>query len=180
MDSVFAWHITWTCYGTWLPGDERGHVSNIIHRDGGWEPKRNTPGSPAAAGDANMRERARALQKGETVWLTVAQAECAARAMVDAARRRGWRIMRAAIMSNHIHAVICDCPNDGPAVRRALKGVSQAELSESLGKSQRWWTAGGSDRAKTDSIAIENAVNYVANQENKLVEIIDNEVYVLR
>ena len=100
--------------------------------------------------------------------------------MVDAARERGWRILRASLMANHIHAVVCDCPNDGPAVRRALKGVSQAALSSASGKPQRWWTAGGSDRAKADPIAIENTVTYVANQENKLVEIIDNEVHILQ
>jgi hypothetical protein len=29
-DEPFALHITWTCYGTWLPGDQRGHVSNVL------------------------------------------------------------------------------------------------------------------------------------------------------
>src|SRR3954454_4062773 len=35
---TFALHITWTCYGTWLPGDERGHVSDVIFPDGGFVP----------------------------------------------------------------------------------------------------------------------------------------------
>ena len=26
----FALHITWTCYGTWLPGDERGYVAGAF------------------------------------------------------------------------------------------------------------------------------------------------------
>src|SRR5690349_21194983 len=43
MDRV--WHLTWTTYGTWLPGDERGFVSNV--RDGdGPEVKHNTPATP--------------------------------------------------------------------------------------------------------------------------------------
>jgi REP element-mobilizing transposase RayT len=177
MDDQFAIHITWTCYGTWLPGDERGHVSNIIFAQGGWEQKHNYPKSEYAAGDAGMRERARKLQKGETVWLSAAQALVVAQALVDAVRKRGWRIRRAAIMANHIHVVICDCPDDGEVVRRILKGASQSALTKANGSARRWWTAGGSDRFKHGAEAIEAAINYVANQENILVEIIDNEIY---
>ena len=171
----FAWHITWTCYGTWLPGDPRGHVSNILLPAGGFERKRNTPGRPVMPGDAYTQDRARALQKYETVWLTQEQALIAAHALIDAARARGWRILRAAIMANHVHVVITDCPADGPAVRRVLKGNSDAKLRAN--ESRRWWTAGGSDRSKRDAPAIEAAVNYVANQKGKLAEIIDMEVF---
>jgi REP element-mobilizing transposase RayT len=168
-DDAFALHITWTCYATWLPGDERGHVSNVILPDGGHRPKQNVPGAPIEPGDAFTRDRARSLQKGETVWLTPAQALCAATALVNAVRERGWRILRAALMANHIHVVITDCPDDGPAVRRVLKGVSQAALSRAQGRPQRWWTAGGSDRYKHGAAAVEAAVQYVADQEYKLV-----------
>ena len=58
----------------------------------------------------------------------------------------GWRIVRGAIMANHIHVVIADCPDDGPGVRRILKGNSQADLSDAAGATRRSWTQGGSDR----------------------------------
>jgi hypothetical protein len=79
-------------------------------------------------------------------------------------------------MVNHIHVLLIDCPDDAPAVRRILKGVSQAALSEAEGQSRRWWTAGGSDRYKHRSTAIEVANSYVANQQGKLPEIVDMEV----
>jgi len=156
-------------------GDPRGHVSNILLPEGGFERKRNTPGRPVMPGDAYTQDRARALQKYETVWLTQEQALIAAHALIDAARARGWRILRAAIMANHVHVVITDCPADGPAVRRVLKGNSDAKLRAN--ESRRGWTAGGSDRSKRDAPAIEAAVNYVANQKGKLAEIIDMEVF---
>src|SRR5258706_7218746 len=96
IDEAFALHITWTCYGTRLPGDERGHVSNILLPGGGFLPKQNVPGTAIAPGDAYTRARAQALQKGATVWLTPAQAVCTAAALVEAARARGWYILRAA------------------------------------------------------------------------------------
>jgi REP element-mobilizing transposase RayT len=176
-DQPFALHETWTCYGTWLPGDERGYVSNTLLPTGGYVPKENTPGTPYTADDPTTRDRARSLQKGETVFLNHEQALIAARALVKAAQERNWRIVRAALMCNHIHVVVMDCPDDGPMVRRILKGTSQAALSKFTGRKQRWWTAGGSDRYKHDWQAIENAVNYVEQQPGKLVEIVDMQVH---
>ncbi len=177
IDDAFALHITWTCYGTWLPGDERGHVSNILLPHGGFLRKQNVPGTTFASGDRFTRNRARSLQKSDTFWLNQAQGLCVAEALVSAAGERNWRILRAALMANHVHTVICDCPDDGPAVRRILKGVSQAKLSKALGSSLRCWTAGGSDRYKHGSEAVDAAVKYVADQEWKLVEIVDMKVY---
>jgi REP element-mobilizing transposase RayT len=176
-EKAFALHISWTCYATWLPGDERGYVSNTLLPEGGFLPKENRPGTPYAEGDAYTRKQARNLQKDSTVYLPADLAEVAARAIVDAARKRGWRIIRAAFMANHVHVVIMDCPPDGEAVRRILKGVSQAALSERFGRNRRWWTSGGSDRYKNDDEAITNAVNYVADQPYKLVEIVDMVVH---
>jgi len=169
----FALHITWTCYGTWLPGDRRGHVSDVLLPQGGSLTKQNVPGTPYRQGDDFTRRRARRLQKGETVSLTADQALVVADSLCRAARARGWRIVRAAVMANHVHVLLTDCPNDGPAVRRILKGTSQAALNDHVGHNQRWWTAGGSDRYKNDWPTIEAAVQYVENQSGKLALIID-------
>ena len=171
----FALHITWTCYATWLPGDRRGYVSNTLLPQGGAIPKQNTPGTPYRADDPFTRHTARMRQNGQTVGLSEEEARCVARSLVQAARTRSWRILRAAVMANHVHVVITDCPDDGPAVRRILKGNSQAALSAATGRPQRWWTAGGSDRYKHDHAAIEAAVAYVAGQAATLAQIVDME-----
>ncbi len=169
----FALLITWTCYGTWLPGDERGYVSNTRVPTGGYLPRENTPGTPYTRDDAYTRQRARALQKQPSVFLSASEASCAAEALIEAARRNGWRILRGAVMANHIHLVITDCPDHGPTVRRILKGNSHAALSAATGRRQRWWTAGGSNRYKHGRNAIEAAVRYVSEQPGMLVQIID-------
>jgi REP element-mobilizing transposase RayT len=107
------------------------------------------------------------------VGLSAEEALCAARSLVGAARERGWWIVRGAVMANHVHVVITDCPDDGPAVRRILKGNSQSALGKERGRRQRWWTAGGSDRYKHDHTAIEAAVAYVSRQPGMLAQIID-------
>jgi len=175
-DKLFALLITWTCYGTWLPGDARGYVSNTLLPEGGFEPKQNIPGTLYTENDLYTHARARRLQKEPSVWLTVEQARVAAEALVAAARKCAWQIPRAAIIANHTHVIVMDCPDDGPGVRRVLKGTSQAALSEHAGHPGRWWTAGGSDRYKHGATAIEAALQYVANQEGKLAEIVNTQV----
>ncbi len=175
-DDEFALLITWTCYGTWLPGDRRGFVSNIRRSDGKYDPKQNVPGTPITTDHAATREHAAAVQKYPTSALDARLAHVVAEALIQACAKRNWHILRAAIMWNHVHVVVCKCPDNGPEVRRILKGVSQNSVCEFLGKPRRWWTAGGSDRYLHGTRAIESAVNYVANQSGKLAEIIDMKI----
>ncbi|MFN4261998.1 MAG: hypothetical protein ACK4RK_22195 [Gemmataceae bacterium] len=175
-DHPFALHITWTCYASWLPGDARGYVSNTLLPERGFLPKQNVPGTPCTADDATTRGHARALQRHPTACLTEEHARCVAMSLIDAARQRQWRILRAAIMANHVHVVITACPDDGPTVRRILKGVSDAALRQQFPGQGRWWTAGGSDRYKHDWPAIEAAVQYVKDQEHILSAIDDMQI----
>lgn len=175
IEHTFALLETWTCYGQWLPGDRRGYVSNTLAEDG-YQPKRNTPGAAYDRDERATWQRAKALQKFPTIWLTSELARVVAQAMIDAAVDREWLLLRAAVMSNHVHVVIANCPDDGSAVRRVLKGVSQAALSRHVGKPTSWWTRGGSDRYLHGSRAIAAAVNYVADQERILAAIENNRI----
>lgn len=176
-DQLFALHITWTCYGTWLPGDSRGHTSRALDCNRNFLPRENLPGTPLAPGDAKTLAYARSQQKHATVYLDAELATLVCHSLVRAAAERTWRILRAAVMANHVHCLVMDCPSDASAVRRILKGVSQSDLCKHTGHPSRWWTAGGSDRYKNDDEAIETAIHYIANQENILAEIIDMEVF---
>jgi len=176
MEKPFALFLTWTTYGTWLPGDPRGYVSNTLTEIGAYLPKQNTPGTDYTKDDPRTLDRARKLQKYETVWLSAMEAEWAAEAFVEIALEKGWRILRGAVMSNHVHLLVTDCPEDGPAVRRILKGSSQAKMSDRLGHSRHWWTQGGSDRYLHDIAAIEAVDHYVENQVGMLAQIIDTHV----
>jgi REP element-mobilizing transposase RayT len=172
---TFALLETWTCFGQWLPGDKRGYVSNT-YEGPGYRPKRNQWGTPSDRGDTATYQRARQLQRNPTVFLNIDQARVAAQAMIDAAQQRGWIILQGAVMANHVHVVVTDCPDDGPAVRRILKGTSQAALSRFAGKLGKWWTTGGSDRYKHGESAIAAAIKYVDEQEHVLVKIVNNEI----
>jgi len=127
-ESPHALHITWTTYGTWLPGDVRGYVGHTLEEPGTWQTRENTPGTPYAIDHERTREIAQTLQKWPTVRLNVSQARVVAQELLDATSKRSWSLTRAAIMAQHCHVLVMGCPTDGPAVRRILKGTTQASI----------------------------------------------------
>lgn len=175
-EQPLALFLTWTTYGTWLPGDSRGYVSNTLQPDGTFQFRHNHVGKPFDRDDVRTLRYAKLLQRDPTTWLTPAQSLVAAESMVEASLKRGWRIIRGAVMTNHVHVVVSEVPIDGPSVRRVLKGVSQRRLTErtNAGKSRRWWTAGGCDRVLRDDLSMENAVQYVEYQKCILAQIVEN------
>jgi REP element-mobilizing transposase RayT len=53
-----TWLLTWTTYGTWLPGDERGFVGYVREKPADWRPRLDTetqPGDAQRADDASRR-----------------------------------------------------------------------------------------------------------------------------
>jgi len=180
LDENKALLVTWTTYGSWLPGDDRGFVSNRVTRVGTYERKRNALGELPYAGDERTRAIAQGQQKWTTTFLTPENAWCVAQSLCELANKRGWLIPRASIMRQHVHVVVIQCPDDGPAVRRVLKGVTQSDLCKHEGKQRRWWTHRGSNRYVKGAEAIEAAIKYVAEQEYKLAEVVAGKPYRCR
>ena len=172
----FALFITWTTYGTWLPGDSRGYVSRSLAEGGVYEPIRNQRGTPFADGDPKILAAACSRQKHDTVWLNAAQALAVAEAIRGAAQKRNWSVVRGAIMANHVHTLTTGCPDDGPAVMRIFKGVSSAALSGLAGHPGRWWTRSGSGRYLHEEKSINAVGEYIRNQQKILCQIVNMQV----
>src|SRR5262249_47365639 len=161
------WLLTWTTYGTWLPGDRRGFVSDV--RDGpGPEVRHNIPGTPCDADDERVRRRALDNLVGDPVWLTAEQARIIVEQFQQTAGYRGWQLLAAAVMANHLHLVVAVPGDPDPAkllhdfksyASRALK----AKGHEPSGS--RWWTESGSRRKLPDERAVLAATAYVLRQE---------------
>src|SRR5580692_713557 len=69
-----AWLLTWTTYGSWLPGDRRGSVTRMREVPG---PRRlhNIPGTPYDGPLPELESVAQAALKGSPIFLTLPQAE---------------------------------------------------------------------------------------------------------
>ena len=69
-----CWLLTSTTYGTWLPGDRRGFVSNVGDKAGSWV-RHNLPGTPVDEHMEELEGYARKNLKGKPIYLQQEQAE---------------------------------------------------------------------------------------------------------
>jgi REP element-mobilizing transposase RayT len=170
------WMLTWTTYGTWLPGDGRGFVSEL-RDESGEKVLHNTPGTPCDADLPPLQAYAASIMSEDAVRLDQAQADAVAAQLRETAAHRGWWILVLAVMANHVHVVV-GVPGD-PDPKKLLgdfKGWATRRLKEGWPGRENWWTEGGSKRRKKSAEAIRAAVVYVRDQPNALVVCIDPRV----
>jgi REP element-mobilizing transposase RayT len=161
--------LTWTTYGTWLPGDDRGFVSSVPDGKGG-SVIHNVPGEPYDQALPKLRTRATRKAKGPAIGLNAQQAWLCRGAFNEVVSNYGFVIHAGSVMSNHVHLVTYSHEAEGPRLLNLFKGVSSRRLSQKFGtpEGKSWWTTGGSRRLLPDGLAIETAVNYVRNQSHIL------------
>jgi REP element-mobilizing transposase RayT len=151
MPDPLAYFLTWTTYGTWLPGDERGWVKE---NEGFQLPDRKAEHEARR----KLTEPPRVLSGDE-------------RALVESTIRRhcqirGWSLLAVACRTNHVHVVVAAAA--GPdTVMSQLKAWCTRRLKErqqshrNAERREKWWTEDGSKRFLNDESALENTVQYV-------------------
>jgi REP element-mobilizing transposase RayT len=150
-----AYHIVWTTYGTWLPGDWRGWVKKGV--------------SGIQLPNPNLERRARAQMVEEAVLLTSQQREIVERTIADHCRIRGWHLHAANARTNHGHVVVT-AALDPALVRDQFKAWCSRKLSDSAGLTKvvakkagrrHWFTEGGDAEVIEHPDYLENATRYV-------------------
>ena len=165
------WFLTWTTYGTWLPGDRRAFVSNV-RDDSGHEVRHNIPGTPYDQDMPALEQAARSKLKGDPIRLLLPQADSLLDQFLATTQFRQRVLLAVAIVANHCHLVV-GTPGD-PEPSRLLadyKSYGSRSLNERWGQpvSGTWWTEGGSKRKLPNDEAVLAAVRYVIEQEFPLV-----------
>jgi REP element-mobilizing transposase RayT len=148
-----AYFITWTTYGRWLPGDEKGWCkrgSRVIE-------------SP----DPVLRNAAGRAMTAEPVVLTQAQRGLVDSVIVKHCEIRKWVLHARNVRTNHIHVVV-SAGIVGKEVRAQLKAWCSRRLSEQAGlkgKSEngqcRWFSERGDIEWIDDQEHLESATRYV-------------------
>jgi REP element-mobilizing transposase RayT len=157
MKYPLAYLITWTTYGTWLHGDERGsfdHSGNYI------------PPDPV------RREAEAAMLVEDPVYLTPEQRAVVDALLVEACARLGWELHARNVRTNHVHVVV-SAAAEGKQVRSRLKGLASLRLSEHAGLApgtdkdgaRKWWTEKGNIEEIWDARHLESAIRYVNEQQ---------------
>src|SRR5579884_1089305 len=169
MDSY--WLLTSTTYGTWLPGDRRGFVSNV--REGpGSEVRHNQPGTPVDADMPGLAASSRATLQCPPIYLVREQAQVVLAQFQETATYRGWQLLAVAIMANHFQIVVGVTGDPDPAkLLGDFKSYSSRALNRRWAKpaSGTWWTESGLRRKLPNETAVLAAIQYVKNQPNCLV-----------
>jgi REP element-mobilizing transposase RayT len=151
---AIAFFHTWTLYGTWLPGDERGWMER---------------GRGARSPDP-MRELEAALYMTESSFiLTEEQRRIVEQTIADHCRIRKWTLHAVNCRTKHVHVVVtADC--DIRVVREQLKAWCTRRLKEHQRASAKneqielrdnWWTERGWDEYIDNEQALAAVVEYV-------------------
>jgi REP element-mobilizing transposase RayT len=151
MNDPLAYLLTWTCYGTWLPGDARGWVDGVTHE-----------ACPSAAPE--REQQARQLMVEEAVTLNEAERELVAATIRDHCKVRGWSLHAVNVRTNHVHVVVGLSAAPDKALRE-LKAWSTRRLKGASPGRERWWTEGGSKRYLWKEESVAAAIAYVVEQQ---------------
>jgi REP element-mobilizing transposase RayT len=153
MSEPLAFFLTWTTYGTWLPGDERGWVEH---------------GRGFRLPDPIRKREAEARMAEDACLLDEEQRRLVEKTITDHCRIHGWKLHIVNCRTNHVHAVLT--ANRGPDdVREQLKAWCTRrlrELERTRGRPEtaireKWWTEKGSKRRLWDEASLEAAIQYV-------------------
>jgi REP element-mobilizing transposase RayT len=160
MSEPLGYLLTWTTYGTWLPGDDRGWVES-----GKFGIQRPNP---------SRLLMARRYMTASPVILDLSQRRIVEATIRDHCQIRHWTLHAVNVRSNHVHVVVtANIPPEG--VMRQLKAWCSRRLTEapapparsaSEGRAtrngqKRWWTEHGSTKWINDEEYLMNAIRYV-------------------
>ena len=162
------WFLTWTAYGTWLPGDDRGFVGEAPDESGRVF-NHNVIGTPPAPPNQPLREAAERTLKNRPVVLSSDQAAAVLDQLRETIQFRGWKLIAVAIMHTHLHAIVGVPGDPDPEkILGDLKAWCTRKLNSRWGKqaSGTWWTTSGSCRKLPDGRAVETVLHYTRRQPN--------------
>lgn len=130
-----AWLLTWTTYGTWLHGDERGS----------WDRKRNPKASEFVAPNIRLLALRRSQLKYEPLLINPAMRKVMREAIEQDCEFRKRHLYALNVRTNHVHAVIA---NAAPPEKllHALKARATRQLRKAglVEHDRPVWATGGS------------------------------------
>jgi len=144
MAKTLGYMITFTTYGTWLQGDERGFVKD---------------GITYAANQSLAQSNKQNLSKNP-VKLSKNQRVIAAKAIYEKANRLNQKILALAVCSNHVHIVANYISEPIGLVVSHYKNSAQVVLRK-VGLTGRIWTKGFDKRYCFDVQALKSRIDYV-------------------
>ena len=159
--SLTAYFITFTCYGTWLHGDDRGSADRA----------HNLPGTPYLVGDEQRERSEFDSLKHPPMTLDEAQRRVVQDTVREVCQHRDWALLAAHVRPKHVHSVVlADATPE--KVMNDFKAYATRRLREAnlIGEETRVWTRHGSTRYLNDDDSVINATKYVIEDQGASLE----------
>ena len=161
MDRPIAYFITFTTYGTWLHGDERGSVDKEHNRVGAGFIAPNIP---------LARSQYATLKDGQ-FQMNKEQREVVLTAILDVCGFRGWLGYAVHVRRNHIHAVIggADKPEKMMLDFKSYATRAIKKHFDQYAETQRFWTKHGSTKYIWAQEMLASVRNYVKYEQGQMM-----------
>jgi REP element-mobilizing transposase RayT len=124
MSDMIGYMLTWTTYGTWLPGDPRGYVE-----DGNILP-----------GDDDLLEYAQGQQKYPALKLNADEKKIVHETLLSQAEQIGQLIESLVVYSNHVHLLLQTHPQTIEKIVSRYKSTTTRLLWRHGRKGKIWST----------------------------------------
>ena len=141
---MLGYMVTWTTYGTWLPGDNRGYVS-----------QGEILGKNEALREANIRRL-----KSKIVELSRQEQVIVREAMLIKSEGLKQRIYAIVVCSNHVHVVAQHISKSIEMVVSYYKNAARLALRAN-GFTGRLWTKGFDKRFCYEPSQLEGRIGYL-------------------
>ena len=154
-DDPIAFFITWTVYGTYLQGDERG-----------WRRRRKGGQTPQPRLAQWRRERL----NYDILLLSLAHRAVVEEECHRHCDHRGWRLWTVNPRSNHVHAVVTAAGYSGKIVRDQLKANCTRGLREQWTEfcDRPVWSTGGDWECINSEDELETVCLYVSEVQDRM------------
>jgi REP element-mobilizing transposase RayT len=144
---MIGYMLTWTTYGSWLQGDERGWVKN----------------GKVLQPDSRLYLTNKQKLKSTPVKLNESQRRLVKEAIFAESKKINHRIYALAVCSNHVHIVAEPCSESISRIVQRYKRVSTYTLQKN-GFNGKVWTKGYDKRYCFNAKDLKNVINYVSGQ----------------
>ncbi len=153
-----TYFITFTTYGTWVHGDERGSVDR----------RQNGFGEPLVESEYALRMYRSTLMTEPPFTMDAECREIVLAAIRQHAEFRGWNLVAAHVRSSHVHLVVA--ANVEPeTVMTQFKARASRALN--AGVARKRWTRHGSTRHLSSEESIRRAVHYTVAEQGQAMAL---------
>jgi REP element-mobilizing transposase RayT len=153
--------ITFTCYGTHLPGDARGSFDHV-----------RAAGRCSLPADAkNEAYHRRHLRAKPYLLSSPRSRELVRDAVLEVCRFRSWFLYALQVRTNHVHGIV---EADGPVsqVLRDWKAYATRKLKTFENRADgTYWTHGGSGRRILTAESLSSAIDYVLRGQGSPMQV---------